>query len=403
MAHTTYKRKVIYLLAALALMLSACSEDNDDSEAKTQQTEYDEDDDNTTAQVNDDYVYQLPVIFHVLYSDATDSSQYIPAARLQEILGYVNNLWEGDVYGLEFGTSVNTNVKFVLANYDESGQKLATPGVEYVKWTGTYPIDPSDFMSNKNYVSYLWEPNDYINVFMYNFKSDDESESETLGISHMPYALESDSALEGLTTLPTRYSSINKSNLSFPLCVSINSKYAWKNSAGLYYQSDRYTNSNHRMFVSSVTLGQVAMDVNVTLAHELGHYLGLFHTFSEPEDTESGEVADICVDTDYCSDTKTYNRAAYLEDVAEYLSASTGVVSAAYLMSRTDCDGEEFACSYIMDYSYTYGYEITAEELSRIRWVLYNSPLIPGPKTRAVTRAAKPIKGRLDLPFKVVK
>lgn len=43
----------------------------------------------------DDYVYHLPVIFHVFYSNTT---QYIEYTRLKEILSNVNELYQGDVY-----------------------------------------------------------------------------------------------------------------------------------------------------------------------------------------------------------------------------------------------------------------------------------------------------------------
>ena len=39
-------------------------------------------------------------------------------------------------------------------------------------------------------------------------------------------------------------------------------------------------------------------DIVATIAHELAHYLGLFHTFSESDD----EGLNTCMDTDYCDE-----------------------------------------------------------------------------------------------------
>ena len=118
----------IYIIMC-ALMLSSCGGDDglgDDKEV------VDMDDDDTKATLDDGYTYRLPVIFHVLYKDANDLNQHIPASRLQQLLNYVNMLYRGGL----FGDSKTVGVTFVAAEYDEKGNKLATPGVEYVKWTG---------------------------------------------------------------------------------------------------------------------------------------------------------------------------------------------------------------------------------------------------------------------------
>ncbi|MFR5270256.1 MAG: hypothetical protein ACLTGI_05960 [Hoylesella buccalis] len=41
------------------------------------------------------------IIFHVLYQNAEDATQYIPASRLQVIVRNVNELFQGGVYGEE--------------------------------------------------------------------------------------------------------------------------------------------------------------------------------------------------------------------------------------------------------------------------------------------------------------
>lgn len=401
------------MLAALTVMFAACSSDNDAPEQRP--TTIHEDDDNTTATVDDNYTYTLPVIFHVLYKDASDQSQYIPYDRLKEILNNVNDLFAGALYASQWeDTSERINVRFKLAEYNEKGNKLSTPGVEYVKWNGTYPIDAYDFMGeHRDYVRYIWEPNDYINLMMYNFADDADADGETLGISHMPYGFDGVS-VEGLTNIAQSNKALTKNNLSFPYCSSINSKYAWKNSSGNYYEADRYTNANHQMFSSTGSSGratlsteQFAMDINVTLAHELGHYLGLHHAFTERETANGYEMADSCGNSDFCEDTPEYNRVRYVDNVTRYLgSLGRGEsIDLTTVLKRIDGNGNEFQAANIMDYYFNLGYKFTPNQKARIRNVLYYSPLIPGPKKNSTkaTRAAEKIDGIVRLPIKIAR
>jgi zinc-dependent metalloproteinase lipoprotein len=120
------KYYIYSILAIFCLALTSCKSDEDETSSQTT----DLDDDNTTEKINDSYVYQLPVIFHVLYSDKNDDTQYISATQIQKIVANVNDIYKGNVYG----ESENINLKFILATNDENGNKLSTPGVEYVKW-----------------------------------------------------------------------------------------------------------------------------------------------------------------------------------------------------------------------------------------------------------------------------
>ena len=390
-------RKTFLALLAIVTLLGmvACSDKDDPATPPTK--EVDQDDDNTTATLDENYTYRLPVIFHVLYKNAADPKQYVSATRLATLLKHVNHLYQGGLYSTDIGSSENIRVNFVLATHDERGNKLSTPGVEYIKWNGAYPIGPSDFMSNhKEYVKYLWEPNDFINVMVYNFATEAGDNGTTLGISHLPFVLTGVNETDGLTALEATKANITKSNLGFAYCSSINSLY-------LDYESDRYANEDHN--IKSGTIQQLMYDANITLAHELGHYLGLLHVFAEPAEGNT----DPCPDTDYCTDTPTYNRTAYLADLTAYInSAKDGSVSLRRLTERTDAAGNSFSATNLMDYSFTYGFQFTAQQKARMRRVLYNSPLIPGPKQRlrAVSRAATPApapQGIVDLPIRYMK
>lgn len=394
MKHTPF----CMLLTALALILGACSSDNEEYKSKI-----DQDDDNTTQTIDESYTYRLPVIFHVLYSadNEAEIKQKVTPARLAEILDHVNKIYSAGYYSTDIGTGLNINLRFEMATHNESDQQLSTPGVEYIKWSGTYPIDHAEFMNsdNKGYARYLWEPNDFINVMVYPFAPESGSEV-TLGVSHLPFTLKDVNETDGLTALESKYTNITKKNLSFAYCTSINSNY-------IDYELDRYTNTSHN--IEHGTLNQSKFDINVTLAHELGHYLGLLHAFTEETDEDGNTITDACADTDYCTDTQTYNRPNYLRRISEIFTNSTGqTVSFRALAERTDCQGNTFVSTNIMDYSYNYAYEFTAQQKARIRRVLYNSPLIPGPKQRLRTQSrtgiAEPeFTGVANLPIRVVK
>jgi zinc-dependent metalloproteinase lipoprotein len=380
------KHIVLWLLFALCLGLTACG--GDDGLVSTDKSSLVTD----TIEIDSNYEYQLPVIFHVLYKNQSDASQYIPAARLKNLLQYVNEIYQGGIYG----ESENLHLKFVLAEKDEKGKKLGTPGVEYVKYDGDYPIDVNAFMSDNTgaNVKYIWDPNQYINVMMFNFKSSSSNEI-TLGISHMPHTV--DNRVEGLDNVNTQY--IAKSKLPYPLCSSINSTYAAQASNGSYFESDRYTDDNHVAHTLSTA------DVVVTMAHELGHYLGLYHAFTEKEKDGSYQPVDSCGDTDYCKDTPSYNRIEYNNYLETLTINGSDPNMTRKMLSRSSCDGKTFESDNIMDYSLTMGFQITADQKKRIRNVLYYSPLIPGPKKNNINTRTRATDDShpLDLRFTIIK
>ena len=79
-----------------ALILSSCGGDDGIGDAEEG---VDMDGDDAAASLDDGYTYRLPVIFHVLYKDAKDLNQHIPASRLQQLLNYVNMLYRGGLFG----------------------------------------------------------------------------------------------------------------------------------------------------------------------------------------------------------------------------------------------------------------------------------------------------------------
>lgn len=393
-------KKIILAFLSALLFLSACSSDNDDVTGNSGEQDID------VATIDSNYTYELPVVFHVLYQDESNQTQYIPYQRFANIINYVNRIYQGNIYG----ESENVNIKFVLATKDEDGKTLQHPGVDYVRYTGDYPIDPEEFMNDNSgdNVKYIWDPNSYINVMMYNFKQT-SSDGITLGISHMPLSAPGHD-IAGLEK--SNYSKLTKKNLAYAYCSSINSLYAWTgNSAnnGGYYESTKYQkmqNSGDYLTTGSYTIEP--SDIIVTIAHELGHYLGLFHAFTERVNDSSSEPVDSCADTDFCTDTPSYNYFEY-QEYLQYLALATTLggrtLTADDVLRRVPCDStaEEFESEDIMDYSYTLGFKITKEQKERMRNVLYYSPLIPGPKKDQASNTTRAAEGVVDLKLRTIK
>ena len=318
----------------------------------------------------ENYHYELPVIFHVFYQDRNDALQYVSQSRLSAIISNVNKRYKAG------SQSIEMNLSLTLATEDENGHSLATPGVEYIQWSGEYPIDCNTFMSDnirsggKGYVNYIWDPNKYINVMLYNFKKEQDSNSITLGISHLPFTNRS-YALPGTST--TSYPYLEKENLAYPHCISINSTAIHQESTATIYNPQ---------------------DVNVTLAHELGHYLGLLHVFSE---AKTG-----CNDTDYCADTPSYDREEYMEWLQDWVSKNQNVYIGD-VTKRQNCQGTQFTSRNIMDYEYSYSDQFTADQKARIRHILNYGLMIPGPKLTGTNTRAVTSDGVIDLPIRTMK
>ena len=295
--------------------------------------------------------YQLPVIFHVLYQNENDINQYIKEDHLKDVLVRTNHFYQSEKCGIDI------NLEFVLATKDKNGTTLPF---------NELPIDCEKFMRDNTgkYTSLLWEPNEYINIMVYPF-----TDSQILGISTFPYSLK-DFFLEGTQQVSASW--ITLENLSFPYCISINSSYIYEQS------TDERINQN---------------DAAITLAHELGHYLGLRHVFSE------GGTTSMCTDTDYCKDTPSYNRSEYEQWLNNLDKQNKYQLKD--LAKRYSCEKGEYEAHNIMDYAYCFYNEITLEQRKRIRHILNYSPLIPGPKeSRIDTRG---VQGRLNLPICIMK
>lgn len=313
--------------------------------------------------------YQVPVIFHVLYADKEDEKQYIPASHLTQLLQKVNDYYDGKTLYAGGEKGIDMDVDFLLASHDEKGNKLATLGVEYIQ-VPDVEISCEEMMQDKSYLKYMWDHNRYINVVLYHFAA--VQNGVILGISNMPYSVAGDHELAGLATVSQGY--MLKNNLNHPHCVSLNSLYAYEKS------ENNLPNSS---------------DFAVTMAHELGHYLGLHHAFNEyPKEH-------CAADSDFCPDTPPYDREAYEAELMAILEEANGApVSIMEVVKRDDCKtGQSFNSYNIMDYEISFADRLTNDQRKRIQHVLQYSPLRPTPRNALSKAATKAVEGELDLPI----
>jgi len=220
----------------------------------------------------------IPLIFHVLYDNETvGQGANISHEDIEYIVSVVNQRFRNTYYTLKYPevvqspNHVDTKIEFRLAQYDPEGNLLEEPGIKRYggykanEWTSTEP--QGRFLSEN-----MWPPNLYINI----------SISNHYGIS---------GAISP------------KSDYENQFCgAGGRTNETW----------EEYFERNSQGGVNVVFTG-VIMSLNgfyshKTLTHELGHYLGLFHTFDWDCQTDRFPFGiNDCVD-----DTQFYNEREFV-------------------------------------------------------------------------------------------
>ena len=285
----------------------------------------------------DTYDYHLPVVFHVMYHNKSDKKQNPDKSQFTKILDAVNKLYAAN----------NMHIVFEMAKYDDEGEELEEPGIIRKK-VDFKEYDPHEFLKDEDYAEDVQNLKKFINIFVFCFAQSSD-ESTTLGLTTLPivptaYPLEhlvvSDAANE-------------YAYFSTPFGVCIN------NEAIDEWQDEKTVNPKY---------------IVATVAHELGHYVGLLHTFSEIE----------CEEDDGCEDTPISDYNNYIEYITDYIAkqqAAGKKITIEEVAKRTDCKtGKEFIADNILDYAYTIGDVFTADQKKRTRHVLKYGALTPGPK-----------------------
>lgn len=134
----------------------------------------------------------LPVVFHVLYEDATDAQQNPAQSVFVRHINRLNAFYAATLFG--GGASVAVNVSFKLAATDPQGNKMAEPGIHRVSYAGAGSMDPVAFMDSKHpegsaNAGIFWDPNQYVNIWVFGFKSSQEEAdagATVTGITHLP-------------------------------------------------------------------------------------------------------------------------------------------------------------------------------------------------------------------------
>ena len=285
----------------------------------------------------DTYDYHLPVVFHVMYHNKSDKKQNPDKSQFTKILDAVNKLYAAN----------NMHIVFEMAKYDDEGEELEELGIIRKK-VDFKEYDPHEFLKDEDYAEDVQNLKKFINIFVFCFAQSSD-ESTTLGLTTLPI-VPTAYPLEHLvdTDAANEYA-----YLTTPYGVCIN------NEAIDEWQDEKTVNPKY---------------IVATVAHEIGHYIGLLHTFSEIE----------CEEDDGCEDTPISDYNNYIEYITDYIAkqqAAGKKITIEEVAKRTDCKtGKEFIADNILDYAYTIGDVFTADQKKRTRHVLKYGALTPGPK-----------------------
>lgn len=141
--------------------------------------------------------------------------------------------------------------------------------------------------------------------------------------------------------------------------------------------------SNPAVCINLDTFVEIEKDqksVGQTIAHEIGHYLGLIHVFTNSKDKD-----------DYCEDTYNYLTSEYVDEcnrLVDEINKTTDRQKRRDLFyeqyyRKSHPGGVRFLSENIMDYYYSHANKLTPNQVERIRHSLYYSPMLPGRKAVA--------------------
>ncbi|WP_448528083.1 M43 family zinc metalloprotease [Raineya sp.] len=291
--------------------------------------------------------YKIKVIIHVVYqtSQATiaNGSENIPYAQAISQIRVLNEDFQrtnADASQTRsfFQTVAGAfpDLEFEPATQDPLGNPLAEPGVRRINGQTTFGITTWSMNTCNSTLkpATIWNPNVYLNMWVVNFGS-----SGLLGFAQFPDG-------SGLPGMPTSPQASNTDGVVMDY-----------RAFGSNYQADG-TPYPAGPFITAPVAPNT--DRGRTTTHEIGHWLGLRHSWGDGN----------CSADDYCTDTPWQN-------------GSTSLTSCSSLLSKNTCStideiwGQNMPdqIENYMDYSADNCKNMfTRQQVDRMRIVLLNSP-----------------------------
>jgi len=204
-------------------------------------------------------VYKIPVVVHVIHKgEAVGTGTNISDAQIQSALTSLTQYYRGTL-----GSSVDTEIEFVLAKLNETCN--ATTGIVRINGSGITNYVTSGLVTgtggNEQTIKDIsrWSPTKYYNIWIVSEINGNDGGAGIQGFAYFPGA---PATLDG--------------------AVMLYNAFGYDPSSSLGYNLKSYTNRN------------------TVATHELGHALGLYHSFQGDDANEDG-VVDGCPSNTSCT------------------------------------------------------------------------------------------------------
>ena len=256
--------------------------------------------------------YKIPVVIHIIHTGEPPGEGFnYSTERIESQIRTLNEDFrrkEGTPGFNSHPDGEDSQIEFVLAQIDPEGNP--TDGIVRVDRNLVHPPSGiTDFITLCSKYSY-WDPEQFLNIWC----------------------------------MDVGYHGIYTGKASFPISTL----------DGLPTEHEDTVGDG--IFINAINFGQGEtntvpnLDMGRTLTHEMGHFLGLLHTFGATVN---------CDYSDYCDDTPPISSATYGCPLEEPLA----------------CDGRPAMIENYMDYSYDRCMNIfTKDQVARMHIVLENSP-----------------------------